>query len=269
MKSYRLALQYILNQRLSVNPRYSLRAFARDLKVSPAFLSQIMGGKRGLTLGKAQELFSSLGFTETEKKLFMLEVQKEQKRSVKKKAVVQKQIDSAVQQAGAHTFSTEQFDRISNWYPMAILQLIRMKDSPRKNKSKFCVWASKKLGVNQELVETTLDSLIEMSLVSEQTGMLSVVHDTVWTTHQVPSGAIRMFHRQMIEKAKTAIEMQSIDERFLQSLQFPVLKSDLPNIQNDIVKFRNQMLRKYGRTASGDADTVYGLNLQLFKLLED
>lgn len=177
--------------------------------------------------------------------------------------------DSAVQQAGAHTFSTEQFDRMSNWYPMAILQLMRMKDSPRKNKSKFVIWAAKKLGVNHDLVESTINSLLEMELVIEKGGVLSPAHDTVWTTHQVPSGAIRMFHRQMIEKAKTAIEMQSIEERFLHSIQMPVLKTDLQEIQNEIVKFRNQLLRKYGRTTSEDADTVYGLNLQLFKLLED
>jgi len=269
MKSYRHALQHALNRRISVNSRYSMRAFARDLNISPSFLSQVLGGKRGLTASKAKNIFAILEFSENEKKLFMLEVQMEQKRSDKKKAVVQKQIDSAVQQTGAYTFETDEFDRMSQWYVIAILQLLRVKEAPRKNQDQFCGWAAAKLGINIELVESTLSDLMERALIRKEKAGLTAIHDTVWTTNQVPSGAIRSFHKQMIDKAKTAIEMQSVNDRFLQSIQFPVLKASLPEIQNDILKFRNQMLRKHGRTAAEDADTVYGLNLQLFRLLED
>jgi uncharacterized protein (TIGR02147 family) len=268
MKSYRLAIQHALNRRMSVNPRYSLRAFARDIKLSPSFLSQVLSEKRGLTLNKAQVIFDVLEFSESERKLFSLEIQKEQKRSVKRKAVVQKQIDSAVQQSEAYTFDTEEFDRLSQWYVIAILQLLRMKEAPRKNKDLFCGWASAKLGINAELVESTVSELIERKLIKAEKG-LTAIHDTVWTTNQVPSGAIRSFHKQMIDKAKTAIEMQSVENRFLQSIQMPVLRSSLPEIQGDILKFRNQILRKYGRTTAQDADAVYGMNLQLFDLLED
>jgi uncharacterized protein (TIGR02147 family) len=269
VKSYRQALQQVLSRRLSVNPRYSLRAFARDLKISPSFLSQVLGGKRGLTLAKATDIFCTLEFSPTEKKLLMLEIQKEQKRSDKKKAVVQKQIDTAVQLTGAYTFETDEFDRLSQWYVIAILQLLRMKDAPRKNKDQFCGWAAAKLGINIELVDTTLGELMGRKMISKEKAGLTAIHDTVWTSNQVPSGAIRSFHKQMIDKAKTAIEMQSVNDRFLQSIQFPVLKTSLPEIQSDILKFRNQMLRKHGRTATEDADTVYGLNLQLFRLLEE
>ncbi len=267
--TYRQAIQTVFDHRMRLNPQYSLRAFARDLGLSPGFLSQVLKEQRGLTAKKATEVFNRLGLAANEKKLYLLEVQKGQHRSVAKKAIVQKKIDSAIQQNNAHTLAQEEFQKITHWYALALLQLLRVKDSPRKNKSKWCIWAAKKLNIQVSLVRSTLETMIEMKLIREEKGMLNAVHDTVWTTHQAPSTAIRIFHKQMISKAQTAIEMQSIEERFLQSLQFPVLKSDLPQIQKEIVKFRNQMLRKYGRTATGDADTVYGLNMQLFKLLED
>jgi len=269
MKNYRQGIQTVFDHRMRLNPRYSLRAYARDLGLSPGFLSQILNQQRGLTLKKAAEVFNRLNFAPSEQKLYLLEVQQGQRRSDSKKAQIQKQIDSVIQQNDAHVVAQEDFQKVTHWYALALTQLLRMKESPKKNKLKWCAWAAKKLNLQVSLVQSTLDTMIEMKLVNEEKGVLIASHDTIWSTNQVPSAAIRTFHKQMIAKAQTAIEMQEIHERFLQSIQFPVLKSDLPNIQNDIVKFRNQMLRKYGRTAAGDADTVYGLNMQLFKLLED
>jgi len=41
-----LLLRQKLTRRLHLNPRYSLRAFAKHLGVSPAYVSLVMNGKR-------------------------------------------------------------------------------------------------------------------------------------------------------------------------------------------------------------------------------
>jgi len=269
MSSYRQALQNAFDERMRLNPRYSLRAFARDLGISPGFLSQVLSEKRGLNLAKATEVFNKLGIPPAEQKLYALEIQKHQKRSESKKSIVQKQIDSTLQHSRAHLVQQEEFQKISHWSALAMLHLLRLKDSPRKDKQAWCAWAAKKLNLQTSLVASTLETMIDLKLVDDDKRKgLNSTHDNVWTTNVAPSAAIRSFHKQMIEKAAIAVEMQEIEERFLQSIQFAVLKSDLPKIQNEIVKFRNQLLRKYGRTETIDADSVYGLNFQLFNLLE-
>jgi hypothetical protein len=47
--TFRTVLQAELDRRRAVNPRYSLRSFARDLTVDHSTLSQILRGRRRLT----------------------------------------------------------------------------------------------------------------------------------------------------------------------------------------------------------------------------
>jgi transcriptional regulator with XRE-family HTH domain len=47
--TFRTVLQTERERRRAVNPRYSLRSFARDLSVDHSTLSQILRGKRRLT----------------------------------------------------------------------------------------------------------------------------------------------------------------------------------------------------------------------------
>jgi len=269
MNTYREALQHAFDQRMRLNPRYSLRAFARDLELSPGFVSQVLSGKRGLNLKSAAEVFKKLGVSATQQRLYSLEIQKHQKRSESKKLLVQKQIETTLQQAQARLIQQEEFKQISHWSAIAMLQLLRLKDSPRKNKTEWCNWAAKKLNIQTALVKSTLDTLIEMKLVSEdRRAGLVVIHDDVWVDLDAPNEAVRSFHQEMIKKAMIAVELQSKDERFLQSIQFAVSQRDLPKIQNEILRFANQILRKYGKDKTLDGDLVYVLNLQLFNLLE-
>src|SRR4051812_13706155 len=58
---YRLLLAAELAERKRRNPAYSLRAFATQLDVSAASLSQIMSGKRHLTAKTARRMAVRLG----------------------------------------------------------------------------------------------------------------------------------------------------------------------------------------------------------------
>ncbi len=45
---------------------YSLRAYSRDIGLSPGFLSEVLSGKKELSLGSGREVFAKLGFTKSE-----------------------------------------------------------------------------------------------------------------------------------------------------------------------------------------------------------
>ena len=55
-----------LDRRLQHNSRYSQRAFARDLKLSPGALSEILHGKRPITAKLVFKLQKSLGLNPVE-----------------------------------------------------------------------------------------------------------------------------------------------------------------------------------------------------------
>lgn len=54
------------------NSAYSMRAYARDLKVSQSILSLILNGKRGIGLNLAERLSETLNLSKREKKEFLV-----------------------------------------------------------------------------------------------------------------------------------------------------------------------------------------------------
>jgi len=62
--SCRVILQQTLFSKQQKNKRYSLRAFARDLKISPSFLSEVLNGKYGISKQLANQIADRLGFNE-------------------------------------------------------------------------------------------------------------------------------------------------------------------------------------------------------------
>ena len=64
MQEAREILSDALNERISINPGYSLRAFARDLGISPQLLSNVINGKRGMSADLATRIAGKINLSE-------------------------------------------------------------------------------------------------------------------------------------------------------------------------------------------------------------
>jgi plasmid maintenance system antidote protein VapI len=60
-----------LRERKLANSSYSLRAFARDLKISPQQLSNVLSGRRGLSVPVAERIAAKLGLSVHEAEIFV------------------------------------------------------------------------------------------------------------------------------------------------------------------------------------------------------
>lgn len=69
---YREILKHQLQQRQEMNPKYSLRAFAKKLSLSPSKVSEVLSGKKRLGVERAEEIANKLGLSSLEKELFVL-----------------------------------------------------------------------------------------------------------------------------------------------------------------------------------------------------
>ncbi len=214
MQEYRELLKRTLANRMRLNPHYSLRAFSRDLKVSPSYLSQVLGGTRRLTMKSAPAVFAKLGVSDSEKKWLELQIQKDQARTEHAKKKAEWLIAAEKQVRAAHEIPTEDLERVADWQAVVLLQLLSLKAAPRKNEKEFIVWAAKKMGVQASLVQDHFDSLLKMGLIKVVNKELLPTFATVWSKNGISSHAIRKFHKQMLEKASNAIELQNIEDRF-------------------------------------------------------
>jgi transcriptional regulator with XRE-family HTH domain len=69
---YRDILKNQLQRRQAMNPRYSLRSFAAKLGVSPSKISEVISGKKKLSVDRLEVLAKKLGLSSFEREIFVL-----------------------------------------------------------------------------------------------------------------------------------------------------------------------------------------------------
>jgi uncharacterized protein (TIGR02147 family) len=255
--TFRRQLHHELSQRRSKNPRYSLRAFARLLEMSPGHLSEVLRGSRNLSPRLAVGIAQRLGYDTKETLEFVSQVQAGGASMTRALELLDEQnADGAV--PGTLTLDLETISAISEWYHYAILELTYcrgFRGTPE--------WVARKLGISEAAAAEALELLQRLGILRKVRGSLIKVNDFVTSPSNVPSRAIKRFHSQMIEKAKGAIRFHAVDTRDMSSLTMAIDPSQISEAKIEIQKFRRRMARLLSQ---GRPSHVYQLNVQFFSL---
>ena len=243
MESCRLILLDELAKRKLKNPAYSLRGFARDLNINPASLSQFFNGKRTLSRRSLIKVADSLSLSPEEKRAFI-------------------SVPEEVDGGDAFRFLQEdEFRLISDWYHYAIYALADTGKAKVDSK-----WLAAKLAIPPIQAKIGVERLIRLKLVTAERGILKRTARMLSTTIDVPSSAIRQYHKQNLEKAAKSIDQDSVDLRDMSSSTFLLDRRDLKEAKEFIRKFRRQFHKRFSKT--GD-HAVYTFALQLFPLTKE
>jgi len=237
---FRQHLQEELLRRCRVNPKYSLRAFARLLDVSPAYLSLILNGKRPIPVKLRDEIAERLGL---------------------------KLIDtgSGNSENSLNTYSQLEADRftiISDWYHYAILELIQVTGFrptiPR---------IAAALGIAQPEAKDAVDRLIRLGMIEVQrNGTWKNIsgQNTNFVDRNVDLAARRKLQMQVLEKAMSALQEIPLSQRDQTSMTMAIDVSRLPEAIAKIKKFRRELSHFL---ESGDRkDEVYNLAVSLYPI---
>jgi uncharacterized protein (TIGR02147 family) len=241
-----------------------MRAFARDLGLSPSRLCQVLKGKQGLSKAAAVSICHKLGFTPEETHHFTCLVDASDARSKKDRARAEAALAELVQsQVQFKTLPEDAFQVISEWHYYALKELLRT------NNFKYDTdWIAKRLGISRYEVEVAIEKLQKLGFVRVLGDRMESTETATTTTHNVPSRALRLFHKSILNKAIDAIDFQAVNERDITSLTIPVAKRDLPIYQEEIKKFRRQFCSLAEARPPGEKDEVYNLSVQFFRLTE-
>lgn len=177
-KQIRAYLQGLFEQKLTKNPSYSLRAFAKSLNVHPGTLGQILSGQRPVTKRRLRNL--ALSLNESPESFFEI---------VKDPSTDPKEL------------SVDLFSVISEWYYDAILEITRLGSFQPTLK-----WVSKALGININIVKSSVDRLKSLKL-------LVVGPDGSWTDSQ-PRSRTKLgeyFTNLSMQRYQKGILEQSLD----------------------------------------------------------
>ncbi len=160
------------------NPKYSMRAFARDLDFKPTVLSDILKGRYGISVSKAKQLTKKFQWTEEQSDYFCDLVEYQHGRSSTRRQTALKRLQS--KGANYLTIDRSQYEVITHWQYFAILQLTLLKDY-QDNAN----WIADQLGLRVPVVKLCLEQLKLLNLlVQNQDGRwIAAANNTVSQKH--------------------------------------------------------------------------------------
>ena len=249
-ESYQDFLKAELLKRTQLNPRYSQRAFANLLGLSPGALSEILKGKRKLTYKAAKKIALALNLNKNETEDFLKLIDIENGETPPEKDIESTQLTKDI------------FEIVSNWYCFAILNLADT-EGFRWNYA----YIAKRLGIGHFQAKDAIERMIKVGLIKETKNGLKASEELVISPDGVPSRAIRQYHHSMLEKAQEALETQPIDKRDIRGASMAINPKYLDKIRKEVFEFQKQLVDKYG-SEKGKKTEVYHLETALFSLTQ-
>jgi len=256
---YRNMLWDQLESRRLRNPHYSQRAFARDLGMRSGRLSEILNGKQGLSFRYAKLVAERLELSTEESAYFTDLVILAHGRSAKDKKAAGERVEGHFERVEYRSIEVDQFQFISEWYHLAILELTKVKGFKAS-----ASWIAKRLEVPERSIKEALARLERLSFVRREKGKYVVLQGDNQIPGGVASKAIKLFHAQLLEKAKTALSSQPLEKREFVSLVLSLDPSRLPEAKARIAEFWRAMDQEFGGSTS--PTEVYSLGVQFFQL---
>lgn len=239
-----------LKKRKSKNSRYSLRAFSKYLGMSPAYLSLIMSGKRLLPMAKIQKIANKLDLE------FSLDVE-----SKNKSTQISKLNKTKYSGLLKRIVPNDQFLLISDWVYYAILSLSQIKNHKAESR-----WIAHRLGVSDLQIKESMQRLIDLKLITVFENKIHVLKGPTSTTEDIPSAAIKSFHRGILKLAEESLDTVSTDRREFSTVVFSIKEQDIKQAKLSLRNFQEEFANQF---ESSSGDQVYSISLQFFPITKN
>ena len=253
------SLSEVLNQefvrRKDRNTSYSLRAFARDLELSPSRLSEVMKGKQGLSEANAEAVARKVTRRPEERAFIKDLVLANSARNGKVRELARQRLSDARDAAALREMQEDQFKLIADWFHGAILELTQLVDFQSSP-----AWIAARLGISQAAAEGALARLQKMGLLEVRGGQCLAKPEAHLTFGEVPSSANRKFHRQILAMHAESLFADDMKDRELISTILALPRARLPEFKRLLKDF---IVNFYQITGDEPKDDLYSLSVQL------
>lgn len=244
---------------------FSYRAFSRAAGFSaPNFLQLVAEGKRNLSPDGIKRFAKGLRLKREEARFFEHLVKFNQASTDEERNKWYQQLAASKRYKDIKEIEKDHFDYFSHWYYSAVRELVLLPDFQEDPE-----WIARTLNppIKTEEAETALALLLRLGFLKrDNNGQLIQAEHNLTTEQEVRSLAVANYHRQMLNKASTAIERTSPQHRDISSITAAVSKEQFLEAKRRIQEFRREL--NVLLSSNGDADAVYQINFQIFNLSE-
>jgi uncharacterized protein (TIGR02147 family) len=267
---YRVLLADYYAERKTHGRGFSYRAFSRKAGLSsPNHLKRVIEGERNLSPEMAQRFAEACGLAGKEAQYFCELVEFNQARTSAEKQARYEALASHRGYRRAQKLDVAQAAYHSHWYVPAIRELAGSRTF-RADPS----WIAEQLlpAISVEQAEHAVSVLTELGLLVKTVDGRLVQAQSVVSTGAETSGVhIVAYHKQMMQRAISSIDLVPKPARDISSLTLRVSSRGLARIKQRIQEFRRELVGLESadalEIAGAESDeVVVQLNLQLFPL---
>jgi uncharacterized protein (TIGR02147 family) len=247
-------------------PQYSMRAFARDLQISPSFLCEFLAGRQGLSRARALWIAEKIKLSGDQSEHFwdLIQAQFGFPEPVKKAAAV-RALDRS-RTSGSH-LALDRFHLVADWYCFVLLEILGLETAP-----KSLAEISRLMDVPESDLVDAVQRLKTLGFLAEEAGDSGDVRYKVMTEmttvgDEVDNRAVQIAHQQTLRAHAEAIERKPFADRENFTSAFALPQADWPAFRRDIQKAILDTVAKYSNSSKGK-DQVISLTMQAMTLLE-
>lgn len=230
-------LKDLLIERKSKNASYSVRALARDLGLSAAFVSQVMSGKRNLSLEQKVKIRAMLGLRSSSKSTD----------------------SSSRMEVIEQTIEHEKILRY--WYHFAILEMCQIQKLPNNPEE-----IATRLGLSALEIELAIERLMHFGYVVVEQGMLVRTKSPFMFNSTKSSPALREYHQSRLTAASDELrvfDQERVERRYFQTLFLPTSARKVNEARAKMAKFQHRLIEFL---KEDQPDEIFQLSLQLFSV---
>jgi uncharacterized protein (TIGR02147 family) len=258
--SYRHILRGELEARMNSNPQFSMRAFSRDLGLSPSLFSMVLAGTRNLSYAKcvdiAQTLKFNIGKTQGFLSLYLLEKSKNDK----ERASLMKNLKP--KQAAFFLQELHEFEVVSDWYHFAIVEWLGIPGASQNPST-----IAKKLGLKTLQVKSSLVKLESLGLIKKVSGSFVKSHKNFRVHSETSNRAIQNHHKQILKLAESRLSALDPGERDFASLTFSGSAIQMEKVKIQSRLFRKKVMKILSESTT-DNKEVFVVSTQVFSVIK-
>lgn len=254
---YRAILIDELESRRQRNPRYSLRAFARDLGLPADQLSAILKRRYGLSGARAERVAGKLGLGEAETLVFRTMVEASHARSPTQRAAARRTLAASTKSVGV--LELDAFKVVAEWHHFAILELADLDGGLLDEKT-----IAPRLKIGKRAASAAVLRLVRLGLLARDTCALRATSGQTFAPIGVSDRSKRRFLGQLGQKALQALEEQASEDRDFASDMLSIGAGDIEELRALVRTFRRGLAALADKP--GKKDRVLCVNVQAFEI---
>lgn len=263
---YRCFLKDKFSSLKEKNPRFSYRAFNRQAGIaSSGFLKLVIEGQRNLGEEGIQKISKGFNLNEEEFEYFNWLVRFNQAESHQEKDRYFRKLMRVKPYAQAKSLQVAQYNLLSKWYYVAILELVRLDGSELKDLG----WIQQNIKptVGRRLIHNAIKELQKLGLLEEDSrGEWKRNDQILKTPDEVKSLSLVNFHKEMSQLAARAVAEDPSYKREFSALTIAVSEEGFDRIKKELQKFLKKLHGIIEQEEKSPRERVCQVNLQLFQL---